>query len=286
MKRDTSDAPRPVREISSRQNPAMQRIAELVRSAQFRRAEGATVIDGPHLIDAYLGSGRVPQLVVLASRAGSEARALFERCSAAERLLVPDRVFDGIAAVDSPVGILAVVAIPASPGDMAVRGDWVVLDRLQDPGNVGTVIRTAAAAGIGTIATTAGTADVWSPRVLRAAMGAHFGLNLVEGFAPSGVRDDRATRAGHGPSGHQTVATTLDAAVSVFDANLRPPTMWLFGREGNGLAPELAAVTDLRVRIPMAAHVESLNVAAAAAICLFEQVRQRQETRAWGQARP
>ena len=143
----------------------------------------------------------------------------------------------------------------------------VVLDRVQDPGNLGTILRTTAAAGIGDVLLTEGCAQAWSPRVLRAGMGAHFSLRLREHVDPL------ALLAGFpGPR----LATAPGArARPLYEHDLDRPVAWLFGAEGQGLSPALLAAADARVVIPMAAAIESLNVGAAVAVCLFEQVRQQ-----------
>jgi TrmH family RNA methyltransferase len=142
----------------------------------------------------------------------------------------------------------------------------LVLEGVQDAGNVGTLLRTAAAAGVDQVWLSAGCAHAWSPRVLRAGMGAQFVLSIAEGVdvlaCLTGLEKD-------------VIATSLDATESVFEAKLRGDAVWLFGAEGRGLSAELLARATRRLTIPMPGRVESLNVAAAAAICLFEQVRQR-----------
>jgi len=145
--------------------------------------------------------------------------------------------------------------------------DAVYLDRVQDPGNVGTVLRTCAAVGVRRVITSPGTAFCWSPKVLRAAMGAHFHLDIHEGVPPSELLARLAVEA---------VATTADAPAGLWQADLRGPRVWLLGNEGQGLEAALLAAPGVRrVSIPQSEAVESLNVGVAAAVCLYEQLRQR-----------
>ena len=148
-----------------------------------------------------------------------------------------------------------------------IDGDAVVLDAIQDAGNVGTLLRTAAAAGVRHVILGQGCAGAWTPRVLRAGQGAHFVLSVHE---DADLADFMADYEG------TTVVTCLDGALSLYDARWQGPVAWVFGAEGQGVRRELIDIARLRVRIPMPGQVESLNVAAAAAVCLFEGVRRSQ----------
>ncbi len=166
--------------------------------------------------------------------------------------------------------MLAEIEIPPAPDWTALSVDAVYLDGVQDPGNVGTLLRTAAAAGVRRVIVGPGTAYAWSPKVMRAAMGAHFVLHIAEGVA--------AADAARGFEG--TVLAADVGGEDLYAAEWgRAPTLWLFGSEGQGLSPDAAAVAQRRLRIPLATGVESLNVAAAAAVCLFEQARRRRAGR-------
>jgi TrmH family RNA methyltransferase len=181
-------------------------------------------------------------------------------------LVMQDRLFDSLGTMPSPVPVLAVVTTPEPPLPASILQDTVVLDRVQDPGNVGAILRTAAAAGVQRVVTTPQTAWCWSPKVLRAAMGGHFALSIHESQPwerlHALIRIPVAGALAHG-------------GVSIHAADLRTPCVWVFGNEGEGIAAEIDRRLDWRLTIPQADRVESLNVAAAAAICLFEQRRQR-----------
>ena len=139
---------------------------------------------------------------------------------------------------------------------------------MQDPGNLGTVLRTAAAAGIGQALLSPGCAAAWSPKVLRAGQGAHFALAIHEEADLAAFMADYRG---------MTAATCLDGATSLYEARWTGPLAWIFGAEGQGVRPELVAAAQLRIKIPMPGAVESLNVGAAAAVCLFEAVRRRSD---------
>jgi TrmH family RNA methyltransferase len=256
--------------LSARDNPRLKRLAALASSARERRERGQTLIDGAHLLDAALNAGILP-LEVCVSESGRkqpEILALLDRLPAGFiSICIPDALFTRISPLDTPTGILASIGTPApGPQEMEDDDSIVVLDTIQDPGNLGTILRTTAAAGIGQVWLTAGCAQAWSPKVLRAGMGAHFRLRIHEQIdAPARLADWRG----------KVVATGVDTnARTPFDTDLRGPLVWLFGAEGQGLSPALRARADEILNIPMAEGIESLNVAAAVAICLFEQLRQ------------
>jgi len=258
--------------ISSRHNPAYKALKALARDPHARREAGQTVLDGVHLIEACLAAGRVPVSLWLAegALAKPEIVALAERLERIPRTVLSDALFKDAAPTDTPAGILAVIDLPA-PVQPTPLGTVLALDGVQDAGNVGTLLRTAAAAAVDQVWLGQGCAQAWSPKVLRAGMGAHFCVKIAEGVDLMAVLSDTA---------QPIIATALEAGQSVFETDLRGPAVWLFGAEGRGLSAPLQERASVRVRIPMPGKIESLNVATAAAICLFEQHRQR--TRASG----
>lgn len=259
-----------MKQIATRSNPLVKRIAALARSARERKKLGQTVLDGAHLIGAALDAS-VPLVLVLVSERGvqrDEHRALLTRIgNTATRHLVADAVFDQISPVDTPTGILALINTPSSDASSRATSSVMVLDAVQDAGNVGALLRTAAAAGLKHVLLTAGCAQAWSPRVLRAAMGAHFVLDVSENA-------DAAVFL-RGYSGQCCITALSENAERLFDVDLRGDVAWVFGAEGAGVSPDLARLATRQVMIPMPGQIESLNVAAAAAVCLFEQVRQK-----------
>ena len=273
-------------DMSSSSNPKWRHLRELLESARERRRSGQTVLEGWHLLDAWLATGRpIRQLVIpqrtlqqLAGVPASDGDDIDESvehsspvqvAADAHWLILDDRLFGELDLLPSPSPVLAVVDIPqrALPARLGEGGDIIVLDRVQDPGNVGAILRTAAAAGVQTLLTTPGTAACWAPKVLRAGMGGHFVLDIVENVAPEALQ----ALAAHLP----LAGTVLQGGQSLYGTDLRSPLAWVFGNEGEGIAPALQERLGLRLTIPQAAGVESLNVAASAAVCLFEQRRQR-----------
>ena len=273
-------------DISSSSNPKWRHLRELLESARERRRSGQTVLEGWHLLDAWLATGRpIRQLVIpqrtlqqLAGVPASDGDDIDESvehsspvqvAADAHWLILDDRLFGELDLLPSPSPVLAVVDIPqrALPARLGEGGDIIVLDRVQDPGNGGALLRTAAAAGVQTLLTTPGTAACWAPKALRAGMGGHFVLDIVENVAPEALQ----ALAAHLP----LAGTVLQGGQSLYGTDLRSPLAWVFGNEGEGIAPALQERLGLRLTIPQAAGVESLNVAASAAVCLFEQRRQR-----------
>ncbi len=251
--------------ITSRDNPLVKRVRAVARSPREVRKQGLTLLDGDHLLGAALEAGQPLEHVLLsASGAQREAhRALASRvtCPVVE---LPDALFASISPVDTPSGILGVLAVPPSAVPRG-SGTVIVLDEIQDAGNLGTILRTAAAAGVAQAWLTAGCAQAWAPRVLRAGMGAHFAIEISEHV------DAEALLSGFEGS---VLATDLgEGTRSLYECVLDEPIAWLFGNEGQGLRPGLSALATQRVRIPMPGRIESLNVAAAVAVCLFEQQR-------------
>lgn len=259
--------------IGSRSNPTFKALRLLAGSARERRRQQRTVLDGPHLLESYLASGGRPILIAVseAARGKREIDGLLERARASEIVCLAPGLFAQLAPVDTPVGILALIDIPSVQGS-ATRGELLVLlDGIQDPGNVGAIIRSAAAAGADAVLLSAKCADPWSPRVLRAAMGTHFALRVhcaVDLAMAIGRFHGRAIAA----SGHGGVAPHA--------IDLSGPVALLFGSEGGGLDPVLAQAAAASISIPLARGIESLNVAAAAAVILFERARQLDAIRA------
>jgi len=258
---------RALKHITSRDNPSFKELAKLVNSSRERRKRGLTVLDGVHLIQAYSERFGVPQaLFVAEGKAQSEGiRALLETLRPLAPTLVSDNLFKEVSAVEASTGVIAVVATPMVAKAPAQLDFCLLLEDIQDPGNLGSILRSAAAAGIEHAFLSAGCAFAWSPRVLRAAMGAHFILSIHEGANLRALAE-----AFHG----KVIASVPRGDASLFEADLTGPVALLVGNEGSGLSRDLLAIATQRVTIPMPGKIESLNAAAAAAICLFERVRQ------------
>ncbi len=253
--------------IGARSNPTFKALRLLSGSARERRRLQRTVLDGPHLVGTYLERGGRPVVIAVSESATDkpEIAELLVRAGASQVVCFVPELFSQLAPVDTPVGILALIDIP-SPHANATAGEFLVLlDGIQDPGNVGTIIRSAAAAGADSILLSDKCADPWSPRTLRAAMGAHFALQIHAGIDLLGAVRTFPGRAiaaaGRGGSSPQSIDLTGTIAL-------------MFGAEGAGLDPALAGIAAATISIPLAGGMGSLYVGAAAAIVLFERVRQ------------
>ena len=251
-----------VKAISSRDNPLLMRLRKLAADPAAYRKLGEVWIEGDHLCSAFVARGGVPATAVIVDAAWEKPamRALAEH--AQEVAVVPQALMNGLSALESAA--LIGFSVPwRGSGRIEPDAPTVVLDRLQDAGNVGTILRSAAAFGFTQVIAFKGTAALWSPKVLRAGMGAHFGLNLVEGA--EGV-DELAV---------PLLGTSSHADESLHCASLPWPCAWVMGHEGQGVSPALQARCALTLRIPQPGGEESLNVGAAAAICLYESARRR-----------
>lgn len=234
--------------ITSKDNPRVRRWAKLVRDARLRRAERRAIVEGPHLVPL------AKPIVLLVSESGRQNREIQEILKGREFLLLADKVLKTIVDVDSPQGIAAEIEIPV-PGLLAAPA--VFLEGVQDPGNVGAILRSAAAFGVRSAVLDQACADPWSPKVLRAGMGAHFGLSILEAGDLAGPLEGFAGRV---------LCAVPRGGVDLRKADLSGPIGWLFGAEGPGVTERARKLASQLVTIPMAAGAESLNVAAAAAI--------------------
>jgi TrmH family RNA methyltransferase len=253
--------------VDSSANPRFKALRRLTESSRERKQAGRSVLDGTHLVAAYREHIGEPETLAV-SRQGlnnPEVRGLIEKMRGVDTLVLGDALFKALSSVVTPTGILAVVETPRRQAVPESMGACVMLEDLQDPGNLGSILRTCAAAGIGHVLLSRGSVHAWSPRVLRAGMGAHFALSIYE--------DADLASAARAFAGAR-VAAVLRAQRTIFDTNLAGNLALLFGNEGAGLSPALVALADVAASIPMPGKGESLNVAAAAAVCLFERVRQ------------
>lgn len=264
--------------ITSRGNPLLKRLRQLLTHPAAYRSEGEICIEGEHLCAAYRARGGRPRIAVFAESAWQH-RPLRDLASGAQQVqLVADSVLSQVSALPSPAGVVFVAALPPE-GMPDPHAPAVLLDRLQDPGNVGSILRTASALGVRQVWATPGTAALWSPKVLRAGMGAHFALKLCEAVDVDAIPAAGAHFAGTAVDSVSApavwVATSSHAGAVLGRVTLPDPCVWVLGHEGQGVSPALLERCRLTVRIPQPGGEESLNVAAAAAICLFEAARQR-----------
>ncbi|SDV47458.1 TrmH family RNA methyltransferase [Chitinasiproducens palmae] len=310
----TSSARPPVESVvTSRANPLFKRLRALAQSTRRQRSEAIAWLEGPHLIRALLDAQWAPGEWAVSSAVppDGEVAALLARGRAAGAQITAfePSLFAQISAASEATALVAIVPVPAAQGPLADGpltasplttgpltagplttgpltagpltagpltagpltagpiGDVVVLDAVQDAGNVGAILRTAAAAGVRRVLLTPGCAYPWSSKVLRAGMGAHFALTELVETTPEAIVA--------GLAGAAITVTTLQSSKPLHEVDLRPPLAWIFGNEGAGVSPFWRDKASLNLFIPQTDGVESLNVAAAAAVCLFEQRRQR-----------
>lgn len=245
--------------ITARDNPLLQRVRRLAADPGAYRKLGLVWLEGDHLVGAARQKGVPLDELILAESAWLSRPDWRGWAAQARRTVrVPDALFKTLSGLESPASIGALVALPAAPAvDPAAAS--VVLDRLQDAGNVGSILRSAAAFGAVQVLALKGTAGLWSAKVLRAGMGAHFGLRLIEGLSV----DDLAVLQ------VPLLATSSHGGLVLGQSALPRPCAWVLGHEGQGVGTELMARCAQTVRIPQPGGEESLNVAAAAAVCLF-----------------
>ncbi|RZS80748.1 TrmH family RNA methyltransferase [Pigmentiphaga kullae] len=259
-----------MKRIASRDNPLFKSLRKLTQASQARREAGLSVLEGVHLCQAYLQWRGLPRHAVFdarrleGDRGSAEVMALRDEIPADRQVWLDGNLIDDLEHVQAGQGVVFVVETPAPPLPERVAESCVLLDRVQDPGNVGSILRTCAAAGVRHVFLSDETAFAWSPKVLRSGQGAHFSLTIHERVDLPALlpRLDLPL-----------VATTLEDAVGLYRAELPRQCAWVFGNEGQGVRAELQAAAALRVRIPQEPAAESLNVGAAVAVCLFEHRR-------------
>ncbi len=249
--------------ITSKDNPRVKRWVKLVQDARARREEGRLIIEGPHLVAEALQAGLEPVAMVV-SESGLARADVQQLLGKREPVVLGDRVFKVLSDAESPQGIAAEIGIPRIEG----KGDCVFLEGVQDPANVGAILRTAAAFGVGEVMLDRACADPWAPKSLRAGMGGHFKLAIRQVLQLGEVVESFAGTS---------LGTVVSGGTALPAARLDGRLGWIFGGEGHGITDDVARRATMRIRIPMQVGTESLNVAAAAAVCLYEAFKRKQE---------
>jgi RNA methyltransferase, TrmH family len=246
--------------ITSKDNPRLKTIRRLAQDSQAYRKLGLVWLEGDHLCRAALAGGVKPELAIFSESIWQASEFDWAQC-ASEVWTVPDDLFALLSGLESPAKMGFLLTLPLAP-ELDVQAATVVLDRLQDAGNVGAILRSSAAFGFKQVVAIKGTAGLWSPKVLRAGMGAHFGMRLIESSNLEDLQTLQVPLLGTdvhaGPFLHELVQR----------AQLPSRCAWVLGHEGQGVSPELMAIVQQKVRIAQPGGEESLNVATAAAICL------------------
>ena len=253
-----------MREISSKDNKIF-RLCEQLSHKKYRDKLGLYLIEGENLLEEAVKNGAGIKTVLMCrdyrgSLFGTEDKAF----------CLSDKLFEQLSQTETTQGIMAIVEKPElSPDRFLDRGggNFIVLDRLQDPGNIGTILRTADAAGYELAIVMKGTADVFSPKAVRAATGSLFRMPVV--FMDSVDELMEFTRA----AGKKLVATCFDTDRYYYDENLKGNIALIIGNEGSGISRELIECSDLKIKIPMHGNIESLNASVAAGILMYEAVR-------------
>ena len=258
-----------MKKITSAQNPLVKKLVQLSEKQSFRNKQKMTIIEGAHLTAEWLKRFGVPDFCVISSssKRSEEVEGIIQKCEElnTEIIELEAKIYSKISPVIEGVGILFVVKIQENQC-VDFCEDVIILDRIQDPGNFGTILRSAVGFGVKQIICSKGTVSAWSPKVLRSGMGAHFKLQILENQDLNEVILKVET---------PIFATSLQAEKSIYDENFTTKTAWIFGNEGAGVSLELLSKVKNQVIIPQVGQIESLNVAMAATVCLAEQARQR-----------
>jgi len=250
--------------ITSRDNAVFKQLKKLIDSKKERHQIGKTLLDGVHLIEGYLLAFGEPELLVIPEgKSSQEAIQLMQQLGDVNTVMFPTLMFAELTPVASSTGILALVKIPIVEVPKSISFA-LMLEDIQDPGNLGSLLRTALGAGVDAVYLSKGCTDAWSPKCLRGGQGAQFHLPIIEAVD---IVESLASFSGN------SYATTL-AGQSLYELDLTAPTAFAIGNEGAGLSRSVINAATQQVSIPMNPQLESLNAAAAAAICLFERKRQ------------
>ena len=269
MERSTPHSP-----IASKDNRQIKYLKSLT-DPQVRKRERAYLIEGTRMVEEALRDrAGVKQVIASPSLTRHHGRGIIRLAeeTGADLLWISDRLLDSIAETKTPQPVLAIMEM-REPNEDALLDDparlIILCNRLQDPGNLGTIIRTAEAAGASGVAVTPSTVDAYNPKSIRASMGSILRLPVVK------VQNEHNFVQACKKKGFQTAALVLNGRETPFELDLTVPTVVMLGQEGSGLPAEEVVDFDHRIRIPMAETIDSLNVAISAAVVLYEVVRQR-----------
>ena len=255
-----------VSEITSLKNPKVRAWKDMLKDRSLRQKQGLFPVDGEHMVREALGAGCLEELVVSSDRA-ERYLSLTEACGRV--FLVPPHVFASLSDTVTPQGIMGFCSFPESWPPPVHPGMWVALNAVQDPGNVGTIIRTMDAAGLDTLLIDGRTADPFSPKCVRATMGGIFRVRIQRTESLSDPLAQLKSR------GFCLAAGVLDGTELPSRAEVRGNLCVMIGNEGQGLEKELSDMADLRVRIPMPGRAESLNASVSAALLIYDFLRER-----------
>jgi len=252
----TRSSPTDITQVTSRDNPLLKDLRKLLADSTAYRKQARFWVEGDHLCRAALDRGWKPSIAIFSESYWPLAPVKYAQ-SAIKNVVIPDNLFRELSGLESPASMGFVLDLPVER-TMQSLAATVILDRVQDAGNVGSILRSAGAFGFQQVIALRGTAALWSPKVLRAGMGAHFGLSLMEGVDVSALAALAVPIA----------VTSSHQGELIQRLALPSPCAWALGHEGQGVCQELMDRAAVHVRIGQPGGEESLNVAAAAAICL------------------
>ena len=265
-----------MKEITSKNNQIFKLFCKL-KMKKYRDRMGMYLIEGENLLEEAVKNGVAPEAVLVRNEgvsvsAGEKIKSALKKSDIADRFfLIDGRMLDEVSETETSQGIIAAVRKPVFGADdyldEANHGNIVVLDRLQDPGNIGTIIRTADAAGYSLVVALKGTADIFSPKVVRSAAGSLFRMPVIL------MNDAKELERFTSVAGKKLAATCLDGRRYYYEEDLSRDIALVIGNEGNGICRELVEISPLKIKIPMKGNIESLNAAVAAAIIMYEAVR-------------
>lgn len=257
--------------ITSEKNPKIQLVRALIERSKERKKHQAFVVEGVRLIEETLNAGWPTELVLIAENLSPRGLALAETFSQSGSIVeeVPLSIMQKLAGTESPQGILAIVKQPQAKTPEKL--DFALIcDEIRDPGNLGTILRTADAVNVQAVFCSPGTTDPFAPKVVRSGMGAHFHIPILKYSweeIKKSLQNDKLN----------TCMATADAAFTLWETNLSKPTAILVGNEAFGPSVQGKALANQGISIPMPGRSESLNAAMAAGILLYEVVRQRNQ---------
>lgn len=252
--------------LESKDNPKIKHLRGLIEQNSYRKKQGQTVLEGSHLCLAWLEQNRIINAIFTTENAlkHPDLNDILDQYQGTV-FVIGESLYKDLSTLGTTLACLAIVDLPSSSQALDYQADTLILENVQDPGNVGTLLRSAAAAGIQQIVCTKGSASLWSPRVLRAGMGAHFSLQTFENIQLEEILEQFKI---------PVYVTSSHRSTSLYAKDLSQPCVWILGNEGQGVSDYALAHAEA-VTIPQPGGQESLNVAIAGSVCFFEMVRQR-----------
>ncbi|MBA0155293.1 MULTISPECIES: TrmH family RNA methyltransferase [Acinetobacter] len=252
--------------LESKDNPKIKHLRGLIEQNSYRKKQGQTVLEGSHLCLAWLEQNRKINAIFTTENAlkHPDLNDILDQYQGTV-FVIGESLYKDLSTLGTTLACLAIVDLPSSSQALDYQADTLILENVQDPGNVGTLLRSAAAAGIQQIVCTKGSASLWSPRVLRAGMGAHFSLQTFENIQLEEILEQFKI---------PVYVTSSHRSTSLYVKDLSQPCVWILGNEGQGVSDYALAHAEA-VTIPQPGGQESLNVAIAGSVCFFEMVRQR-----------